>query len=349
MWANGYIAHIIDGGAWTTSFTVVNSTAEASDVIISFYNDGGEALSLPVDGFGLTDTLKLRVQAYGTYSVETLGTSASTQWGWASVEGVVDTAPSISVMTVLRQRGLSRPDYEASIPLVAVGRQDLVLPFDHQEAYATIIALANPNDSTVDLSLIIRDWQGTVLQTSELSLPELGHTAFSLKEKFEQTSNTHGSVELSDPTGLSGGIVAVGLYFNPEGPFTTMPPVVGAASTPTALFQGKSLVRIEGTLQRPENSVPLTIELQVLPGSQAFFATAKSPDIQELFSIQWEATLFSYNRITPAKVIPTASRYTGPMGLLNEMITSAAVRMNFPDPQLGGSVTGDLEVLHHSE
>ena len=105
----------------------------------------------------------------------------------------------------------------------------------------------------------------------------------------------------------------------------------------------QSEIRIEGTLQSQGGSITLTVDLEKLPDTQAFVATAKSRDDKGVFAIRWERADFTKNQITLPTVASTASIYYGPVALLNEPITSAAIRLNLPDRQVGGLITGTLE------
>jgi len=170
------------------------------------------------------------------------------------------------------------------------------------------------------------------LYTSTLTVPALGHAAFSLKDQFPQTSNTYGTVQLTAAAGLPDGIAVVGLRFNPTGPFTTVPAVVAGEATASAPFRGKSVVRIEGSFQQADMSIPLVVELRALPGSEAFFASGTSKDSREIFVINWEATAFLDSRFIAGIVASAGSRYTGPDGLLNEPVASAGHQSGIPRP-----------------
>jgi len=46
--AQGYMTQIVDGGGWNTTITVVNTSDFAEQVTVSFFDDGGNALTLGI-------------------------------------------------------------------------------------------------------------------------------------------------------------------------------------------------------------------------------------------------------------------------------------------------------------
>jgi hypothetical protein len=95
--------------------------------------------------------------------------------------------------------------------------------------YATGVALANTSRRDTIVFVTGRDYDGSALVGSGLSLKAGEHTAFSIADRFPQMKNQLGSIEFS-PQGLSSlesGLVVLALRFNPSGPFTTVQPILG--------------------------------------------------------------------------------------------------------------------------
>jgi hypothetical protein len=96
-----------------------------------------------------------------------------------------------------------------------------VLPFDTTGGYATGVALANVSTAAANITLLIRDDNGNLLQTTSLALAAQGHTSFDLVSRFGVTAQRRGTLEFQTPPG--GQISVLGLRF-PSGPaFSTIP------------------------------------------------------------------------------------------------------------------------------
>jgi hypothetical protein len=78
--------------------------------------------------------------------------------------------------------------------------------------------------SGVSLTVIQRDDTGKQLATDTLTLSARGHTSFDLKSRWSALADRRGAIEVRRPT--PGGFRLLGLRFNPQGAFTTVP--VGA-------------------------------------------------------------------------------------------------------------------------
>lgn len=80
------------------------------------------------------------------------------------------------------------------------------------------------------LLLEFYDEDGTLVGTSNLTLPAGHHTSFSLTAQFPELVNRVGMMVISvqDPPddGLLNGFQILGFRFNPDGPFTTISPML---------------------------------------------------------------------------------------------------------------------------
>ena len=221
----GVMAHIAAGGGWQTTFTLINSGASSSQVQLSFYDDNGNALSLPLTyvqtgakttASTITETLAagatLVILTQGSSNVSvTEGSAQLTTNGSAEVNGFV----------IFRSNPTAQ---EAVVPLETRNPTAFVLGFDNTSGLVTGVALANVSTQAAKVGLVIRDDTGAVLDTAAIDLSARGHTAFLLSANYASVKNKRGTVEFDTPPG--GQISAVGLLFTPTGAFTTIPALV---------------------------------------------------------------------------------------------------------------------------
>jgi hypothetical protein len=225
VFAGGSMAHIAAGGGWQTTFTLINAGTSSSQVQLSFYDNNGNALSLPLTYVqtGATTnvstlthtiaagaTLVLLSQGSSTVSV-TEGSAQLTTNGSADVNGFV----------IFRYNPTAQ---EAVVPLETRNPAAFVLGFDNTSGLSTGVALSNVSSQAAKVGVVLRDDAGTVLDTTTIDLSARGHTAFVLTAKYASVMNKRGTVEFDTPPG--GQITAVGILATPTGAFTTIPVLV---------------------------------------------------------------------------------------------------------------------------
>ena len=107
------------------------------------------------------------------------------------------------------------------MPLETRTPGSFVLPFDTTGGYATGVALANVSTAAANITLLIRDDSGNLLQTTSVPLAAQGHTSFDLVSHFGITAQRRGTLEFQTPAG--GQISVLGLRFPPGPAFSTIP------------------------------------------------------------------------------------------------------------------------------
>jgi hypothetical protein len=115
-----------------------------------------------------------------------------------------------------------QPNYEASEALDTGLGNRFAMPFDHLNGAATGFAMVNQTAFTSSaIALVFRDENGVQLLTDSFPLAALGHTAFTLTQKYPQLIGKRGTFEVS----------ASGVYINVlamhflNGSFTTITPL----------------------------------------------------------------------------------------------------------------------------
>jgi hypothetical protein len=108
------------------------------------------------------------------------------------------------------------------VPLETRNAGAYVLTFDNTSGYDTGVALANVSTQPANVTVIIRDDNGNILQSPVLSVPALGHTSFVLVNRFGVAAQRRGTLEFQTPAG--GQISVLGIrYYNPTQAFSTIP------------------------------------------------------------------------------------------------------------------------------
>jgi hypothetical protein len=220
----GSMAQVASGGFWTTTFTLVNTGSTAAQIHMNFFDDNGNPLPLPLI-FPQTSptpaspaaTLDRTVNAGAMLIVQTAGpTTQTVQTGWAQLLN----NGNVSAYAVFGQT-IGGPAQEAVVPLETRTTGSFVIPFDTTGGYATGVALANVSTAAASVPVLIRDDNGSLLQSTTLGLAAQGHTSFDLVSRFGVTAQRRGTLEFQTPA--SGQVSVLGLRFPPGPAFSTIP------------------------------------------------------------------------------------------------------------------------------
>ncbi len=216
----GSITHALFNGEWTNSFTLVNTGNTSASATLSFFDQNGSALtvplSLPQSGESLSANSLTRTLAAGaSLLIETVGQ--------ASVPVVVGSARlttngSVDAFGIFRWTQFSQ---EASVPLEQREAGSYVLPFDNTSGLTTGLALANVANVGAGVNVVIRNDAGTLLQSAVINLPANGQTSFVLPDQYPSAAGKRGTIEFITPPG--GRISVIGLRAGTAGNLTTIP------------------------------------------------------------------------------------------------------------------------------
>ena len=215
--SSGSMAHIVSGGGWRTIFYVANTTGRTSTITLSFFNDAGNALPLPMTylqtgatltAATVTKTLangaSLVIQAQGLDAQVALGSAQLTSDFGANAFALFRYDPS---------------GQEATVPFDTRNTGAYVLAFDNTAPLATGVAIANLSNQAANVGMILRDDAGTPLQTTTIPVPANGHYAFVLGGVYPLAAGRRGTVEF-DSAGAQ--ISVLGIRANGNA-FTSIP------------------------------------------------------------------------------------------------------------------------------
>ena len=220
--ANEVVAHVADGGQWSTAITIVNLSGTGVDYTVNFYADTGAPLSLFIVGIFNQKVASLNghLEANGSKTIQTLGSPTQpTVTGWARVQGT----GLLGGFATFRSHVAGDKDSEAVVPIDSKFDHRFVLVFDNTSGFVTGAALVNPSaNESVFVTATFRDESGQQFDQQSFSMLPLTHSAFSFLVRFPQTANKKGTVEFFTAS-LS--LAGMGLRFSPAGPFTSFHPL----------------------------------------------------------------------------------------------------------------------------
>jgi hypothetical protein len=218
--SGGSMAQVASGGGWQTTFTLVNTGIASAHAQLGFFDNNGNALSLPLSfvqsGTATTaSTITQTITAGGTLVVVTQGSDTG-----ASLVGSAQltTTGNVSGFAVFRYNPTG---HEAVVPLETRNASAYVLAFDNTNGLATGVALANVSNQAVAVPVLLRDDTGATLGTAAIKLAARGHTSFVLANSYASVAGKRGTVEFDTPPGAQ--ISTLGLRATLSGAVTTIP------------------------------------------------------------------------------------------------------------------------------
>lgn len=220
----GVLPHIVSGGGWNTTITLVNNSSSPVSTRLAFYGDDGSSLTLPLNvtqhgsSQGVTaSTLDQVIGPNSTLLVDTGSNSASSAWGWADV---TSTGP-LGGYAIFRATPQSGAPSEGTVPLQSQFPSTLTLAYDNVSGFVMGVALTNLSTTAASITATIWDDSGNQLGTQPFEIAGNGHLAFVLPDLLPLTAGKRGIVKFQSP--LPDGIAALGLRFSPFGTFTSVP------------------------------------------------------------------------------------------------------------------------------
>ncbi len=226
-------AHFADGDNWTTECVFINMGVNREKAELQFLDSQGRSQEVEIKGMGRRSTISFTLSPYGSLRLDTLGRNRSVTQGYALLDAEDYLNHRIGSTAIFRRKLPGIPTYEASVAFSSGFSNKAYLPFDHRNGFLSGVALANvssSNDYFEKLLLEFHDEDGNLMGTSNLTLSPGHHTSFSLTTQFPELVNRVGMMVISvqDPPddGRLKGFGILGFRFNPDGPFTTISPMV---------------------------------------------------------------------------------------------------------------------------
>ena len=227
----GALAHLTSGGGWETSIAVVNLGLSSTAMSLNFFGDSGNPLALPLtfpQGALAPSSVTSVTQSLGSNAMLLLNTNAPTnvplREGWANLASGGD----VNAYEIFHYGPSGQ---EAVVPLqVALGGSYLMI-YDNTSLMNTLgtgVAIANGVNQAASVPFVFNDDAGAQIARGSISVPPLGHTAFTLAEQYPATAGKRGTLLFTTPP--QGQISVLGIRANGDS-FTTIPVTGAAAAT----------------------------------------------------------------------------------------------------------------------
>ena len=214
----GTLAHVTYNGGWQTIITLVNVGTAAAQTTLSFFDDNGNPMAVPLTypqtGATTSSASIKRTLAPGeSLIMETQGRDAL-----ASVSGsaVLTSTGAVGGSAIFR---LNSSGQEGVVPLETRNATTYAFGFDNTNGRVTGMALANNTSNAANLAITLRDDRGATIATDSISLKANGHTQAVLTASYPASAGKRGTVEIAGPGGFS----VLGLFVSPTGNVTTLP------------------------------------------------------------------------------------------------------------------------------
>jgi hypothetical protein len=223
----GSIAQVASGGGWKSTITLINTGNATEDAVVSFFDDNGNPLALPVNypqaplaAPALASVIDRTVDPGAELLIETAGPlDQPTQAGWALVQA----NGSLTGYSLFRW-GTAPHQQEAVAALESRTPGSFLLSFDQTGGYVLGIAVANAFSPAANVTATLYDDAGVPIGGTTLPLPAMGHTAFMLTDKFPAADGKRGTLLLTPPAG-SQMISTIAFRANNEGSLATVLPL----------------------------------------------------------------------------------------------------------------------------
>lgn len=226
-------AHFADGGNWTTEFIFMNMGGVRMPAELRFFDSNGQEQGVSIEGLGRVSSVKFTLNPYASTRLRTVGGSGPVTQGYVILEPEDSFDHRIGATAIFRRKLPGIPTYEASVPFGPEFEKKAYFPFDHRNDYLSGVAFYNHSESFDAWEELLLDFYGeggALLSSRVLNLPPGHHTALSLTQQYPELAGKVGMmvVAINDPPsrGVLSGFAIVGFRFNPDGPFTTVTPML---------------------------------------------------------------------------------------------------------------------------
>jgi hypothetical protein len=219
----GSLAHLVSNQDWTTTFTLVNTSAGDAQTELNLLSDDGNALPLPLalpqqgasESLVNTQTFDWTLAANASLIVET---DSSGSVPLASGSAHLSASGGVGGFAIFH---LNPSAQEAVVPLESRNASSYLLSFDNTNGAALGVALANIGAQAANVTTVVRDDSGVQIASGSLPVPASGHSAFVLSGLFPATAGQRGTIEFATPAG--GQISVLGVRTTPPGTLTSIP------------------------------------------------------------------------------------------------------------------------------
>lgn len=212
------IAQVADGGAWSTTIVLTNTSKSTLTGSLSFHKSipGNPGATAPWNPELREDfpTSNFSIGAGSSIFLQTAGMAEEISQGYAELTA----DESIEAYAIFTARAAGRMQDGTSTAVTPSGR--LLVPFDNTPGLVTAMAIVNPGENPASVTVNLRTAEGTITQTTAIELPARGHIAIEMPNLFSETAGKQGLAEFYSPSGT---VAFLALRFRGSGAFASAP------------------------------------------------------------------------------------------------------------------------------
>ncbi len=225
------LPHLTFGGGWQTRIVLSSIYYSADTASLRFYGDSGNPIGVPHAqvATGSGSTASFFDQQIPSNGVVFLDTSAAASD--PVTNGSARLSSSYSGITGFGVFSYPSLNWQALVPMDNARYNSVVLAFDNTGSLATGVSMASTDSIPINVSVVVSDDNGAVLETTSIPLGAGAHTSFMLKEQFPSTAGKRGTVRFTTDTYGSIHVLAI----RANGPaLTTLPVLASNGGNPGA-------------------------------------------------------------------------------------------------------------------
>lgn len=193
-----FFPQLADGGSpaqrWTSTIILINpSSAQTDTVTVRLFGNDGSPLYMDF-GTGPVSTFTVAIPPAGTVTYTSTGANANTVTGWAAATSNYSTMAG-DIMFAYSMNGVP----QQGVTVTGLAPSDV---FYSPATFATGLAIANPNDYSVEVVAVAIDSGGNVRTSGQTTLAAGAHQSFTVAQAFPKLSSAFtGSILAFTPSG----------------------------------------------------------------------------------------------------------------------------------------------------
>jgi hypothetical protein len=141
---------------WYSAIYLVNSGPDLVIVPMRFFYNNGQPMPVPIGTAFPATNPAVAVPPHGLAVIELRNPGSITSEGWA----LIDLPPDVFASGVFRLSVQGQPDQEAVVPLSNNTSKRVLISFDDSENMRTGVAVTNPTEGDINVTITARDEQG---------------------------------------------------------------------------------------------------------------------------------------------------------------------------------------------
>jgi hypothetical protein len=216
---------LVAGGGWETIITFVNMSSTPAQFTVTFYDDSGNLLRMPLLNFdgSISRLASADFALDGNTSSELVIANVDNAAisGWSYLTFPSGVAPVAGMAVVRTKDSKGTVISESTESLSNIQDYDFFTPYDNLEGVSTTLVLINPaNTRTANIRISAQDSTGAEILHDQFQLPAGARTLISLPNTYSGLAGTSGKLRV---TGDINNLSAVCYRISPSGSLAYSP------------------------------------------------------------------------------------------------------------------------------